>query len=143
LCVLERNKVLMVCFFFFFFLSRGRGGCPSLADRTPPFTLPGVDQIEAIVISPVFGENRQDRRIVDREKLDGFVRFVHRKDTAWKPLWDTPPSLRYVVRVEGKGEDLVRFRISPGLMTCGRQDKCPITATEWGELKDILGITVD
>jgi hypothetical protein len=124
-------------------LSLGLGGCVCLRGRRPPFSLPDAGQIQAIVVSPTFEGERQARRIVEREKLDAFVRFIHTKDSGWKPLWDTPPTLRYLVRVEGKSEDLVHFRISQGLITCGRQDKCFITAAEWIKLKDILEIPVD
>jgi hypothetical protein len=141
--VLESKEAFMKRALLLSCISLGLRGCASLPGRTPPFTSPDASQIQAIVVSPVFGDDQQARRIVDRGKIDAFVQFIHRKDSGWKPLRDTLPAGRYLVRVQGRNEDLVHFRIGRGLITCGRQDKCPITAEEWAELKEILKIAVD
>jgi hypothetical protein len=122
-------------------------GCFFADKPAQPVTLPDKMQVDAIEIRPNFGEDRTERRIVEREKIDRFVKFINERDSGWKKPWDTFPSGRYTVVAKQGRETVAVFWPSPGHIGGraggeGARDNRlrRLTDKEWDELKAILSL---
>ncbi len=84
-------------------------GCQTLESAAPAIILPAAREIDAIKVTPNFGDVRDPVRITDRVKIEQFVEFVNSRDTGWKQPWDTFPLGQYTVLVERNGEPVAVF----------------------------------
>jgi hypothetical protein len=121
-------------------------GCLSSAGT--PWTaipLPPAGDIDAITVTPNFGDVRDTLKITDRAKIEQFVVFMTDHHDCWNQPSDTFPTFDYTVRVEHSSDAVAVFWVSPGQLggRAGSESASSnrmrrLTGTDWEALKTIL-----
>jgi hypothetical protein len=117
-------------------------GCSVPERRAAPVNLPNSIAVDRIEIHRTSGLDKQARAIVDRERIDRFVKFINGLDSGWTKPCGTFPVRDWTVAATRDGEQVAVFwssRGSIGGRRAGEQNRQrPLSADEWRVLKSIL-----